>query len=297
MALQSSGPISLLDIANEFGGSTPHSLSEYYGVDSGIPSSGAITIGNFYGASNTPWAPTQSTTLTSSQSWTVPSGITTVRFTLTGGTFVPVWADVDTIGLRFQYTGTAPSQASATAAFDAWEAAHGTTGTLGASTGTRTISRPLFTSYTLNTGETVTVHEYAHRGWGTAFSSNNTWNSGSFTLRGTYTNYSYYTGGGTMGNYGHYAAGKTWTSGVYTVPSLEYLIPAPTSTNAPDASMFGYTASGKSSGTANTVGPTTISVTPSTSYSFSGGNLYLFYGEGAFPYMITSSDASVFLEW
>ena len=73
MALQSSGPISLLDIANEFGGSTPHSLSEYYGVDSGIPSSGSISIGNFYGATNTPWAPTQSTTLTSSQSWTVPS--------------------------------------------------------------------------------------------------------------------------------------------------------------------------------------------------------------------------------
>lgn len=52
MALQTSGSISLLNIANEFGGSTPHSLSEYYGADSGIPSSGTISIGDFYGASD-----------------------------------------------------------------------------------------------------------------------------------------------------------------------------------------------------------------------------------------------------
>ena len=77
MTLQSSGQISLSDIAIEFGGSTPHALSEYYGVDSGIPSSGQISIGDFYGASNTPWSPTQSTTLTSTQSWTVPSNIYT----------------------------------------------------------------------------------------------------------------------------------------------------------------------------------------------------------------------------
>ena len=296
MALQSSGQISLLDIANEFGGSTPHSLSEYYGVDSGIPSSGAISIGNFYGATNTPWAPTQSTTLTSTQSWTVPSGITTVRFTLTGGTFVSAWANVGTIGLRFSYTGTAPSQASATAAFNAWEAQHGLTGTLGASSGTRTLSRPLFTYYTLNTGETITVHEYAHRGWGTTFSSY-AWQSGSFTVRGAYSSYAQYNPGGTMGQYGHYAAGKSWTGGVYTVPAMEYLIPTPTTSTAPDATMFGYTASGKSSGTANTTGPITTSVTPGQSYSFSGGNLYLFYNENFYPYNITSSDASVFLEY
>jgi|DEB0MinimDraft_10_1074344.scaffolds.fasta_scaffold09688_2 hypothetical protein len=52
MALQSSGAISIGDIAGEFGGSTPHSLSEYYGVASGVPSSGAISISNFYGKSN-----------------------------------------------------------------------------------------------------------------------------------------------------------------------------------------------------------------------------------------------------
>lgn len=51
MALQSSGPISLNDIAGEFGGTTPHRLSEYYGADSGIPSSGTISMSQFYGAS------------------------------------------------------------------------------------------------------------------------------------------------------------------------------------------------------------------------------------------------------
>ncbi len=50
MALQSSGAISLGDIAGEFGGSQPHSLSEYYGAASGIPSSGAIDFSDFYGS-------------------------------------------------------------------------------------------------------------------------------------------------------------------------------------------------------------------------------------------------------
>lgn len=51
MALQSQGSISLNDIATEFGGSTPHSLSEYYGAADGIPSSGSISFSQFYGKS------------------------------------------------------------------------------------------------------------------------------------------------------------------------------------------------------------------------------------------------------
>ena len=51
MALPTSGPLSLDDIAGEFGGTTPHSLSEYYGVAAGIPTSGTISISDFYGAS------------------------------------------------------------------------------------------------------------------------------------------------------------------------------------------------------------------------------------------------------
>ena len=51
MPLEPSGQISLNDIATEFGGSVPHNLSEYYGVADGIPSSGQISLSNFYGAS------------------------------------------------------------------------------------------------------------------------------------------------------------------------------------------------------------------------------------------------------
>lgn len=51
MPLQTSGQISLLDIATEMGGSAPHSLNEYYNSAIGIPASGVIGIGNFYGKS------------------------------------------------------------------------------------------------------------------------------------------------------------------------------------------------------------------------------------------------------
>lgn len=50
MTLQTSGPISLGNIQTEFGGSNPISLSEYYDVAAGIPASGTISIGDFYGA-------------------------------------------------------------------------------------------------------------------------------------------------------------------------------------------------------------------------------------------------------
>lgn len=63
MALPSSGALSLSDIQTEFGGSNPISLNEYYaggglvpsgttGTNGAVPSSGAISINNFYGTSN-----------------------------------------------------------------------------------------------------------------------------------------------------------------------------------------------------------------------------------------------------
>lgn len=62
MPLPSSGPLSLNDIQTEFGGSNPISLSEYYagganvpagttGTYGAVPSSGTISIRNFYGTS------------------------------------------------------------------------------------------------------------------------------------------------------------------------------------------------------------------------------------------------------
>jgi hypothetical protein len=60
MPLPSSGPITIQQIATEFGGTAPHSLSEYYRggafvantpANANIPASGAIALSNFYGAS------------------------------------------------------------------------------------------------------------------------------------------------------------------------------------------------------------------------------------------------------
>lgn len=63
MPLPTSGPLSLSDIQGEFGGSNPISLNEYYaggglvpagtsGTNGAVPSSGTISISNFYGTSN-----------------------------------------------------------------------------------------------------------------------------------------------------------------------------------------------------------------------------------------------------
>ncbi|ADD95300.1 hypothetical protein [uncultured phage MedDCM-OCT-S05-C139] len=53
--LPSSGELDMNDISGEFGGSTPHSLSEYYrnaglttSNNTTVPESGAISIGNFH---------------------------------------------------------------------------------------------------------------------------------------------------------------------------------------------------------------------------------------------------------
>lgn len=59
MALPSSGTISVLQVAQMFGGSTPHSLSEYYKGGSlvlttdtvpNVPTSGTISLSNFHGS-------------------------------------------------------------------------------------------------------------------------------------------------------------------------------------------------------------------------------------------------------
>ena len=74
MTLQSSGAISLSNIASEFGGSTPHSLSEYYrggglvpnhSNTNSIPTSGQISFSQFYGANATaPGVASHSMTIT-----------------------------------------------------------------------------------------------------------------------------------------------------------------------------------------------------------------------------------------
>jgi hypothetical protein len=51
MTTPTSGEISIQDIVDEFGGAAPHALSEYYGAASGVPTSGEITLSDFYGVS------------------------------------------------------------------------------------------------------------------------------------------------------------------------------------------------------------------------------------------------------
>ena len=53
--LPDSGELNMNEIAGEFGGTTPHSLSEYYrngayttSNNTSVPTSGAISIGQFY---------------------------------------------------------------------------------------------------------------------------------------------------------------------------------------------------------------------------------------------------------
>ncbi len=69
MTIKSSGPLSLSEIQAEFGGSNPISLTEYYGVASGIPTSGRISISDFYGKALS--GNFLSEIITSSQSWTL----------------------------------------------------------------------------------------------------------------------------------------------------------------------------------------------------------------------------------
>lgn len=49
MTIKSSGPLSLSEIAAEFGGTAPLNLSNYYGMATGLPTNGTIKASNFYG--------------------------------------------------------------------------------------------------------------------------------------------------------------------------------------------------------------------------------------------------------
>ena len=68
MTLPASGnPISINSLVGEYGGSAPHSINEYYrggarvanhSNNGNVPTSGTISLSNFYGQSNTSPAPT-----------------------------------------------------------------------------------------------------------------------------------------------------------------------------------------------------------------------------------------------
>lgn len=53
MTLQSSGQISLQQIAQEFGDTAPHGISELYNEDEGVPASGVVSFSTFHGKRDT----------------------------------------------------------------------------------------------------------------------------------------------------------------------------------------------------------------------------------------------------
>ena len=100
MALQSSGKITLKDIQGEFGGTAPHTLKEYYAAASGIPSSGTISIKDFYGATDQIFFTVSSnqqemnlSTYLTAQGW---NGTDAVHVTINSGVYI--WSDNTSVG-------------------------------------------------------------------------------------------------------------------------------------------------------------------------------------------------------
>ena len=121
MSIPSSGPVSFTTIQTEFGGSNPIGMNEYYaggayvpsgtsGTYGAVPSSGAISVKNFYGTSSAtvPTAPTIGTA-------TAISGtIATVTYTASssnGGSTITSYTAVSTPG---SITGTLATSGSGT---------------------------------------------------------------------------------------------------------------------------------------------------------------------------------------
>lgn len=202
-----------------------------------------------------------------SSSWTAPAGITQVRVTLTGGVSVDEWSTSGwSGGLRFTYTGTpgAITQASALAAFSAWETAHLGTINSGAPSQrylTTAQRAALTTSYTVNTGETVTVYTNGPLQYNGA-----NYPTPSVGIVGTMgSNSQQYVGD--FGAYGN----KMMFQSVYN-SGLNWLLPAKAGITGATANMFGLSATGALTGqTPQTTGPTIVQVTPGTTYASSMG--------------------------
>jgi hypothetical protein len=103
MAIPLSGPLSLTNIQTEFGGTNPIGLNEYYrngGLvpnapqNAPIPTSGAISIGNFYGATNripinvTFASPAQNINLFDYRGPSYVAGISNINVTINPGVYI-----------------------------------------------------------------------------------------------------------------------------------------------------------------------------------------------------------------
>lgn len=106
MALPGSGQISMSQIAAEFGGTAPHSLSEYYSAAPGVPASGAIKFSDFYGKSSA--TTTSNVTGTGYQDLADTSKISGSTNTLGDGSPIPspTTFTVDPSTSNFDYDGS-----------------------------------------------------------------------------------------------------------------------------------------------------------------------------------------------
>jgi len=85
MTLPSSGTLKMSDIQGEFGGSNPIKLSEYYSAAAGVPTSGTISISDFYGTRAYTPAGSSTRTATSEGNFSVPAGVSEIHILCVGG--------------------------------------------------------------------------------------------------------------------------------------------------------------------------------------------------------------------
>jgi hypothetical protein len=224
MAIPSSGPVTFTDIQTEFGGSNPIGLSEYYaggglvppgtsGTNGPVPSSGAISVANFYGttAASAPVntvapavtgsATFGSTLTTTDGTWT---GVPTPSFTYqwqrvttnisgaTSSTYVLVQADIgNTIRCVVTATNTAGSASANSNSTATVAATVPGAPTIGTATATgATTATVSYTAPASNGGSTITLYT-ATSSPGSVTGTLSTAGSGTITVSGLTSGTSY----------------------------------------------------------------------------------------------------------
>ena len=189
---------------------------------------------------------TLSSTSTFNSEWTAPAGVTSVNAVLTGADDIPQSSVGINMKAQAYYTGSAPSASSMVDCIQSWLNTHASY--INSTTSQRTLVGPRDNSFTLDTGETVTVYETNHI-YGPTRTA---------TVTGTMsTSFSSAT---------HNVGGK------HFFRSFGGLTGIIAGVAGNDATMFGFTASGASvGGSPSTVTQNNISVTPGQVYTWNTG--------------------------
>lgn len=220
MVIKTSGDLSISDIVTEFGGTAPHSLSEYYRggslvpdstLNQNIPLTGSIRLSDFYGAQNTVYY-TISTSIKElnlrsyllSLGW---NGITNTVLTIASGVYI--WSDDTSVaGL---VTGSFPN--GLTIINNGFIIGKGGTGGLGgglSSAGIRKNGLPGGAAITINTNTAIVNNGYIAGGGGGGAASEGRNDGGDYVSSGG--------GGGAGGGEGGYGS-STLSDGI----TIEYI--------------------------------------------------------------------------